>query len=116
MRLSVLLIVSLLVGCSSAPPQSDAVTARSVLESCLDAWKAGESAKSLQNQDPPIYIVEDQWNDQTKLLNFKIADSEELSGASVRFDVELNYSRKKETVRYVVTTSPALTVARLESQ
>ena len=116
MRCTALVILTLLTGCSSEPPRSDAIVAKSVLESCLTAWKEGASNDSLQKREPPIFVVEDQWTDQAKLLDFSIADRSEFSGSSIRFDVELVFPSKKETVRYVVTTSPALTVARLDSQ
>lgn len=114
MRFAALVLLTLSMGCSSEPPRSDEIIAKSVLESCLSAWKAGASTDSLQSHEPPIFVVEDQWTDQAKLLDFSIADRSEFSGASIRFEVELVFPRKKAKVRYVVTTSPALTVARLD--
>lgn len=66
---------------------------------------------------PPVYVVEDLWTPSFQLLEYTIDSDGELYGSNVRLPVTLTgHGKNRETIRrqvkYLVTTTPALTVAR----
>lgn len=111
-----LLLIGLfgIVGCSEDPPVADKDAARSLLSSCLDAWKSGASLESQRTESPPVFIVEDAWRAGTPLKDYQILDSPTVVGQTSRFVVDLTFGRSKEQVQYAVTTEPARTISRLD--
>ena len=66
---------------------------------------------------PPIYEADDLWNQGVELTDYTIASDGELYGSNVRLQVKLNGLRKDgetiaQQVKYLVTTTPALTISR----
>lgn len=115
--LAVLLIAN---GCG--PPMaapSDPERAKALLEETLDAWKQGATIAEIREQTPPVYVVEDIWRSGAKLQDYELVDDGERFGTNIRFQVKLKYAAshraaKQMNVNYLVTTTPALTIAREE--
>jgi hypothetical protein len=114
-RVALSMATALLVGCNSAPrvPVSDLAAAQDLLEESLNAWKEGKSVEDLRNQTPPVYVAEDGWLRGNALTEFSIDGAGEMYGSNARFTVTLkNNTRGSSQVRYLVTTVPALTIAK----
>jgi hypothetical protein len=115
-----LLAVQALCGCGSGSYRVaplDADEARETLQSALESWKKDESIDALQKETPPIVVVDVDWSGGMKLLTFEAIDQgTEVDGRLVnKVKLTLQDARgaqRKETVTYLVTTSPALTVLR----
>ncbi len=107
-------------GCSpSTAPMSDATIARELLQSMLEQWKAGEGMSELKKRDPPVYMAEDLWKNNSKLEDYAIEGESEVLGSNIRFQVKLKCNNRtgkvvEKSVRYLVTTKPALTIVREE--
>ena len=108
------------LGCSPGKlPVSDISQARTMLEDSLRSWKNGKTPGDLRNADPPIYFSEELWENGSELVEYSIADQGSHIGANVRFEVLLKTKltsgkQQTQTVKYVITTQPAQTVARLD--
>ncbi|QDV24883.1 hypothetical protein [Aureliella helgolandensis] len=113
-------IVVLGLACTpQAIPASDVGEARAILTTVLDAWQAGKIAADLREQSPPVYVAEESWENGTPLLSYELLDQGALHGTNVRFAVTLRTKTAKKAARqlkafYLVTTRPALTVARAD--
>jgi hypothetical protein len=105
-------------GCNqNAVPVSDTDAAKALLETSLSAWKDGKSVADMRSLTPPVYASEELWNTDLKLSNFVIDGDGELYGTSVKFRVTLEGTDKdggnvSKQFEYLVTTTPALTIAR----
>lgn len=119
------LVVSLSVaGCHrSSVADSDPDQAYRLLSETLGAWKAGMSVVEMREGSPPVYVAEELWRPGFQLVNFSIAQPGERYGPNVLFRVTLEGSgvlRDTEDrdlirqVQYVVTTTPARTIARYD--
>ena len=107
------------VGCSRPTAAvSDVQQATSLLTSTLDAWKSGATLAEQRDKTPPVYVVEDLWRNGSTLKSFELKGPGQILGTNVRFQVELSCdsagSSKPQKASYLVTTTPALTVAREE--
>ena len=113
-----LLVLLLAIGCG--PPQaspSDPELAKALLEETLDAWKQGATIAEIREQTPPVYVAEDIWLSGSKLQDYQLVDEGERFGTNIRFHVKLKVAgsrgaAKQRNVSYLVTTTPALTIAR----
>ena len=97
--------------------ESDIDQATQLITTSLEAWKAGETVASLRDRKPPVYVSDEQWEQGVKLEDFKITAPGEQFGTNIRFQVEMvlgggRNAGKKSLVKYLVTTTPALTIAR----
>ena len=116
--LTLLACLMTLIGCGPpGVPVSDVDAARNLLDTSLQAWKAGRTVEQLRQEKPPIYVADDLWNQGVELTDYTIASDGELYGSNVRLQVKLNGLRKDgetiaQQVKYLVTTTPALTIAR----
>ena len=114
----VLVVVGLLAGChSSTVPVSDVAAARGLLNEVLEAWKHQRTPSDLRQMNPPVYVADELWTSPFRLNDFTIDGPGELHGTNVRLRVTLRgvTSRGKSAthqVRYLVTTTPARTIAR----
>ena len=91
---AVALLLLLVTGCAkSLPPETDADVARSGLTAALDAWKAGQTPETLQTRMPPVDFRDINWDKGSQLSNY-VVKSEERSGMSVRFTVQLSLKQK----------------------
>ena len=90
--------------------------ASQLITSTLNAWQAGNSLDELRDSSPPIYVAEELWQNGIQLVRFDVTQPGELFGTNVRFHVKLTCSDKERqtvhAVKYLVTTTPAYTIAR----
>jgi len=100
-----------------AAPQSDTEAATALLDRSLRQWKEGRTVADLRGESPPIYVSEELWLKGSQLVDFTIDQDGELFGTNVRFHVTVSVAdpkgkESKQAVKYLVTTTPAMTIAR----
>ena len=91
--------------------------AESTLVKVLDAWKSGQKPDELAKQSPKIVAQDMDWVMGAKLAEYKVTGNNVPKDANLISEVELNLvapdgKEKKKTVKYIVGTSPVLTVFR----
>lgn len=107
-----------MVGCESArAPVSDIESGRQLLVSSLSDWKQGVSVAAMKQKSQAVYVSEELWEQGYVLNDFKLDSEGELYGTNVRIQVTLQLTDKANqksnlAVTYLVTTTPALTIAR----
>ncbi len=112
------LVLCLVIGCGRrGVPVSDLEQATQLLSVTLQAWQSGATVEEQRQKTPPVYVAEEMWLSGTKLDRFEITQPAELFGSNVRLGVRLTCvdqggSKRDREVAYLVTTSPALTIAR----
>ena len=107
-----------LLGCVPAVPVTDfdSSKAREVLDSALNAWKAGK-AKSLAKRTPPIRFVDEDWRAGYRLAKFEVVHPDELiqpmKGTQIQLTL-IDPSGKTITrsAEYQITLTPHLAVLR----
>jgi hypothetical protein len=103
-------------GCGrSGPPGLDEAVARSSLTTSLDAWKAGKRPESLKEASPKIIAGDPDWASGARLVNYQVLEQGNSDGSNLHVPVELELEdgagkRSKQTVVYVVGTSPTITI------
>jgi hypothetical protein len=100
-----------------AAPQSDTEAATALIDRSLRQWKEGRTVAELRGETPPIYVSDELWLNGAKLVDFSIDQEGELFGTNVRFHVTVSVAdpkgkESKQAVKYLVTTTPAMTIAR----
>jgi hypothetical protein len=107
------------LGCSrgfqNAPV--DASEARETLRAALESWKKGDKVNTLKSGNPPIYVIDMDWQAGVKLKDYQIVSAGEEKDAHLFCPVSLTlqYSGGKETrvkTTYVIATAPNLVVSR----
>lgn len=89
--------------------------ARAALKTTLDAWKAGKAPDTLQGSSPAIVAQDLEWASGAKLLDYEIVDGKPADAnldARVRLTLSAKGKKVERDARYLVTTSPAVTVFR----
>ncbi len=116
----VLGVVLSLVGCSSEGKNQplDKGTAQSSLTRFLDAWSKGEKPESLEAMSPRIVGRDSDWDAGKKLVRYTLGATSE-DGSNLHIKAELVTSaaktpESKQTVEYIVGTSPVITIFRAE--
>lgn len=111
------ILAATLPGCSSG--SANAVQpdrARAALETALNAWKQGQSLEQFGGSDGAMVVQDLDWLAGAKLVDYQLVDDGRPADANLRVDVKLTLQKKgkpvEKTVRYLVTTSPAVTVFR----
>lgn len=106
-------------GCHRIPAvaKSDVNDAGEIITSTFQQWKSGRTPDDLRNAQSPIYVADDFWFRGYQLTDFSIEKPGELHGTNVRFGMKLRLIdlKRKEfthTANYLVTTTPATTIAR----
>jgi len=106
-------------GCSLGPVHApvDAAKARETLRTTLESWKKGEPADALQQASPPIYVIDAEWQEGNKLVDYKIAGDGDEKDAHLFCPVNLTIRDSagkvsKRDVTYIISTAPKLTVSR----
>jgi hypothetical protein len=105
-------------GCSGGGPgRVDAPLARQSLQTVLESWKNGDQPRALQDRSPKIVVQDVDWEAGRALVDFEIVGAGKFDDANLRCPVALTLKEKsgrkvKKQVRYVVGTSPAITVFR----
>jgi hypothetical protein len=108
------------VGCSPGPQRAAAVdpaSARTALQSALDAWKAGQKPADLKAGSPAITVQDLDWESGSRLVSYEVKSEGTHDNANLRIPVSLTLSgpsggEQTKEVTYVVGTSPAITVFR----
>lgn len=106
------------MGCGQSAPETDNSAACAALREALDSWKQGKSLAAYRETSSST-IVDRQWEQGVKLLDYTVNGDGEPSGYDVQFTVQLslhgrNGKRFSEKALYVVSTSPKLVVIRSE--
>lgn len=113
--------LTLLAGCGPDRVQKQAPVNVSVAETTLtktlDAWKDGKKPDELGSQSPKIVAQDMDWQMGAKLTDYKVTGNSVPKDANLIAEVELKLiapdgKEKKKTVKYIVGTSPVLTVFR----
>ena len=105
-------------GCSGNGVEAvDAPGARQALRTTLETWKKGGPIGSLKDQNPSIIAQDMDWEAGATLIKFDVLDDGKDASVSLRIPVELTLQEKagkevKKKVRYMVGTSPTITVFR----
>jgi hypothetical protein len=107
-----------LVGCSDRGVKGvDTDGARQALRTTLETWKKGGPIESLKEQTPSIVAQDLDWESGATLIGFNVLDDGKDESISLRIPVELTIQNKagkevKKKVKYMVGTSPVITVFR----
>jgi hypothetical protein len=109
----------LLSGCTEqerAAPVEPA-KAREALVQALESWKRGEPIEALKAASPPIVAQDFDWMSGKKLDAYEVSSEGKDDDANLRIPVKLTFRTPAgqqliKRVKYVVGTSPALTVFR----
>ena len=107
-------------GCSEGPGRAaavDSLKARDALKTSLEHWKSGGKLDDLKTSSPAITIQDLDWEGGKELVGFEILDEGKDDDANLRIPVALTIREKggreqKKSVKYVVGTSPVITVFR----
>lgn len=115
----ILLFVAGCTGQNHVPPAvADSSTARTALETALEAWKQGSSSEELAENMPPILVADEDWLADAKLVDYQLLPGEETAGVNIRWPVRLTLAsgtgRKTIDAVYVIATSPAIHIARAD--
>jgi hypothetical protein len=108
------------VGCSPGPQRAAAVdpaSARSALQTVLDAWMAGQQPADLKAGSPAITVQDLDWESGSRLVSYQVKSEGTNDNANLRIPVSLTLSgpsggEQTKEVTYIVGTSPAITVFR----
>ena len=109
------LLCAVSVGCGG--PRGGSVnptTAKDVLKTFLQAWQDGKKSEDLK---PGITGADREWTAGKKLASFEILPDEANQGTRLSMSVNLTLkddkgAESKSTVKYAVSTAPAVTVLR----
>jgi hypothetical protein len=107
----------LAIGCGKPiDPPVDPDKAGEVLQSALDAWKAGEKPADLQARKPAVYLNEPEFAAGKELVSSQIGKVE-LSGRQGRCKVKLTLRDKsgkvaEREIGYLIDTTPAVVITR----
>jgi len=112
-----LIAILMLVGCQNTPRPSNNATAVQSLEKMLETWKSGGKAEDLKNTSPSIIAVDDDWEKNVALSNYRIQPNPFDDGVNLHFTVDLMLKNKqgkdvKKQQVYIVGTNPVITIFR----
>lgn len=106
-------------GCFRTPAveASDANAASAIITSTFQQWKSGRTVDDLRNAQPPVYVADDFWFRGYQLADFSVEKPAETYGTNVRLRIKLRLIDLKgkestQSINYLVTTTPAVTIAR----
>lgn len=110
-------LAAIACGCSTGAPHAvDEEAARAALRTTLDAWKEGKTPDSLQSASPAIVAQDMEWASGAKLIDYSVVgDKAADANLDARVKLTTVSARGKKIQReakYLVTTSPAVTVFR----
>ncbi|MFO1045509.1 MAG: hypothetical protein U0941_27325 [Planctomycetaceae bacterium] len=86
--------------------------ARSSVKEAMQAWVDGKSPKDLK---PRIIVSDPEWESGAKLESFEFVPNDELVDGSnlhlrVKRKLSIRGQASESTVKYIVSTSPAITI------
>jgi hypothetical protein len=105
-------------GCGgSANAPVDVGVARETLTAALESWKRGDKIDALQKGSPPIYVIDQEWQDGAVLKDYRLVGDGEAKDANLFCPVALTVrapggAEATRTVTYIVSTAPNRTVSR----
>jgi hypothetical protein len=108
-----------LVGCGRTAPPADPRAAQETLVRALDGWKKGDPLEAFQKAPPAVTVVDPQWRQGVRLLDYELDGPAEPHGFDAQFTVKLWLQDRagkkfKEKAAYTVSTSPARVIVRSE--
>ena len=114
------LCLPLLAGCGSNRMEAhpvDSNLARNTLDAVLKSWQEGATPESWQQKTPSVVVQDMDWKFGKKLKSFEVIEPTESVDANLHCQVKLTLEdpekgEVEQTVKYVVGTSPVLTVFR----
>lgn len=117
--LAVTLAAFFAAGCAetiSATPV-DSSKALEALKTTLETWKKGDSVDTLKSSSPAIVAQDLDWQGGASLVDYAIDGQGEKVDSNLKVPVKLTLKTKdgkdaSKTVKYLVTTSPSITVFR----
>jgi hypothetical protein len=91
--------------------------ARNTLDAVLKSWQEGATPESWQQKAPSVVVQDMDWKSGKKLKSFEVVEPTETVDANLHCQVKLVFEdpeqgEEEQTVKYVVGTSPVLTVFR----
>jgi hypothetical protein len=103
-------------GYSAAAHRVAADEARSTLDAVLKSWQEGETPDAWQQKTPAVVVQDMEWKSGVKLISFEMLESQAID-ANLHCRVKLildtpQRGQVERTVKYLVGTSPVLTVFR----
>ncbi len=112
-----LLVVVSGCGLKGNPYPVNAVKARELLKTAMEAWKSGKTPEEMPNGTPAIVVQDFDWMQGKKLKDYEINSQDAETGANLTSQVTLHLEDKEgnteeKAVYYVVGTSPNFTVFR----
>ena len=111
--------VAAIAGCGEELAPGDEAAARKTLAAALDAWVAGVSAAQLRQQSPAIIVVDQDWTEGCRLVDYELTGAGLFDGRNLRASVALTLQRpptgpaKRIAASYVVGMQPIITVVRV---
>jgi hypothetical protein len=116
--LAAAVVVGLLSGCGGGEQVVDDATVRATLTRTLDAWVAGTPPRELEHGEPSVIVVDQQWSEGARLVDYDMVGAGSFDGRTLRAEVELQLLRPRDRAavktraEYVVGTHPVITVVR----
>jgi hypothetical protein len=110
-----LALVGALAGCTQSKGRNlplDKTVARDSLKKFLETWKSGGKPSDLKNASPSIIVSDDDWNAGKKLASYTISSEEKDDGTNAHLTAELTIDGRKRNQKYIVGTSPVITIFR----
>jgi hypothetical protein len=107
----------LLSGCQTKSRPADQSIAQQSIEKMLETWKSGGKATDLKVATPSIIAVDDDWERNVVLNDYRVETNPFNDGVNLHFTVGLTLKNKqgkevkKEQV-YIVGTNPVITIFR----
>lgn len=108
------------LGCSKGFDNApvDVSLGRETLQKALDSWTKGDKVDALQSANPPIYVIDPEWQGGSTLKEYEIVGQGEAKDAHLLCQVKLTIrapgagkeTKKEQT--FIISTAPNLTVSR----
>jgi hypothetical protein len=117
-RVGLMLLLILAAGCGRSLKSKDLDRARTAVQTGLEAWQNGESPQSLENRDPAVRFMDDDWKQGWKLVSFEITNTHGAGGdLTPRCEVQLTLQDRRgkkidRRVVYAIENGPPITVVR----
>lgn len=105
-------------GCGGAAVPLDENAARQALAQSLDVWAAGGRAADLRSRSPEIVVVDQDWSDGCRLIDYELVGVGLFDGKNLRAPVALTLQRpagatSKVSASFIVGLDPVITVVRV---
>jgi len=106
-------------GCADATGPADENAARQALTEALDAWTSGGRPAELRRKSPEFIVVDQDWTDGCRLLDYELVGTGLFDGKNLRAPVTLTLQHrswrgvKKINANFVVGLQPVITVVRV---